>query len=238
MKTLLVIPCFNESQRLPRFLPGLCELLEASATEAAIQLVDDGSRPEEQKALKDFGQSLMARYPFIREPLFLKRNLGKGGAIRAGWNIEEPFDYLAFVDADGAAPANETVRFLETLNALDDTPALLIATRESGSGRELQRTLSRKLVARAFNTLLRIFYGIRIKDTQCGLKAIPAEFFAKLRHQLRQNGYGFDLELIANAKKEGLALQTLPIDWKEIPGSKTRIGPALEFALQIIFRRI
>jgi len=238
MNTLLVIPCFNESQRLPRFLPGLCERLEASAAKVAIQLVDDGSRPEEQEALKEFGQSLMARYSFIREPIFLTQNLGKGGAIRAGWNTEEQFEYLAFVDADGAAPANETVRFLETLNALDETPTLLMATRDPGSGRELQRTLSRKIVARAFNTLLRIFYCIRIKDTQCGIKAIPAGFFAKVRHQLRQNGYGFDLELIANAKKEGLVVQTLPIDWQEIPGSKTRIGPALEFALQIIFKRI
>ena len=53
MSTLLVIPCFNESLRLPRFLPELCELLKASKAEAEVQLVDDGSTPEEKKALKD-----------------------------------------------------------------------------------------------------------------------------------------------------------------------------------------
>ena len=238
MSTLLVIPCFNESLRLPCFLPKLCELLKASKAEAVVQLVDDGSTSEEQRALKDFVRSLMPAYPFVREPILLDRNLGKGGAIRAGWDASNDFDFLAFVDADGAAPASETMRFLERLDALENKSSLLIAMREPGAGREIQRVLSRKIVAKAINTLLKIFYGIRIRDTQCGLKAIPAAFFSKLRNQLRQNGYGFDLELIANANKEGLAVETMAIDWKEIAGSKTRIGPAIAFALQIVFRRI
>ena len=238
MSTLLVIPCFNESLRLPCFLPKLCELLKASKAEAVVQLVDDGSTSEEQRALKDFVRSLMPAYPFVREPILLDRNLGKGGAIRAGWDASNDFDFLAFVDADGAAPASETMRFLERLDALENKSSLLIAMREPGAGREIQRVLSRKIVAKAINTLLKIFYGIRIRDTQCGLKAVPAAFFFKLRNQLRQNGYGFDLELIANANKEGLAVETMPIDWKEIAGSKTRIGPAIAFALQIVFKRI
>ena len=238
MKVSILIPCFNESERLPRFLPELCEGLKAGAADVAVQLVDDGSSPEEQGALRDFAQLVRSEYAFVREPIFLEQNLGKGGAIRVGWSVSSDFDYLAFVDADGAAPANETVRFMETLAVLDREPTLLIATREPGAGRELERTYSRRIVAKFFNTLLRIFYGIQIKDTQCGLKAIPATFFDKLRNRLHQNGYGFDLELISNAMKEGLELQTVPIDWKEIPGSKTRIGPALAFALQIVFKRI
>ena len=238
MSTLLVIPCFNECLRLPRYLPELCELLKASKAEAEVQLVDDGSTKEEQRALVDFAFSLMPTYPFVREPIILDRNLGTVGAIRAGWDASTGFDFLAFVDADGAAPASETVRFLERLDVLENKSSLLIAMREPGAGREIQRALSRKFVAKAFNTLLKIFYRIRIRDTQCGLKAVPAAFFSKLRNQLCQNGYGFDLELNASAKKEGLVLETMPIDWKEIPGSKTRIGPAIAFALQIVFRRI
>ena len=208
MSTLLVIPCFNESLRLPCFLPKLCELLKASKAEAEVQLVDDGSTSEEQRALKDFVRSLMPAYPFVREPILLDRNLGKGGAIRAGWDASNDFDFLAFVDADGAAPASETMRFLKRLDAMENKSSLLIAMREQGAGREIQRVLPRKIVAKAFNTLLKIFYGIRIRDTQCGLKAVPAAFFSKLRNQLRQNGYGFDLELITNANKEGLAVET------------------------------
>ena len=223
---------------MPCFLPELCQLLKASNAEAEVQLVDDGSTSEEQRALKDFVRSLMSAYPFVREPILLDRNVGKGGAIRAGWDASNDFDFLAFVDADGAAPASETMRFLERLDALENKSSLLIAIREPGAGREIQRVLSRKIVAKAFNTLLKIFYGIRIRDTQCGLKAVPAAFFSKIRNQLRQNGYGFDLELIANAKTEELAVETMPIDWKEIPGSKARIGPAIAFALQIVFRRI
>ena len=125
MSTLLVIPCFNESLRLPRFLPELCELLKSSNAEAEVQLVDDGSTSEEQRALKDFARLLMPAYPFVREPILLDRNLGKGGAIRAGWDGSTEFDFLAFADADGAAPASETVRFLNDWTRWRTSPRYL-----------------------------------------------------------------------------------------------------------------
>ena len=97
MNALLVIPCYYESKRLPRFLLKLCELVELSNLSIAIQLVDDGSSQDEQKALSNLSQKLNPQYSFLREPLLLEKNLGKGGAVRAGWrkggdaNITRPF---------------------------------------------------------------------------------------------------------------------------------------------------
>ncbi len=173
MKALLVITCFYESKRLPRFLIKLCELVESSDLSIEIQLVDDGSSQKEQKALFDLSQKLKPQYSFLREPLLLAENLGKGGAVRAGWRKRADASTLAFVDADGAASAEETIRFLGIIEASEAQNRVFIATRDSKAGRDLKRKWSRKIVAKVFNRLIRIRYDIQVSDTQCGLKAIP-----------------------------------------------------------------
>lgn len=239
MKTLLVVPCYYESGRLPKFLPRLCEGVEHSGLPIEIQLVDDGSSEEEQSFLSALGQKMRSRYPFVNEPLLIGKNSGKGGAVRAGWNLGgEDADTLAFVDADGAASAEETVRFIGLINQSKELNRVFIATRDSKAGRNLRRKWSRKLVARIFNFLIRQRYDIQVSDTQCGLKAVPKEFFQAVKRELVQEGYAFDLELLLAAKRSGLEIETIPIDWTEIPGSTTNLKHALRFMKQILFREI
>ncbi len=238
MKTLLVIPCYYESKRLPRFLLKLCELVEGSDLSIEIQLVDDGSSQNEQKALTDLSNQLKPQYSFLNEPLLLAENLGKGGAVRAGWRKGTDTKTLAFVDADGAASAGETIRFLGIIEESAEQNQVFIASRDSKAGRDLQRKWSRKVVAMIFNRLIRIRYDIQVSDTQCGLKAIPKEFFLSTKEDLVQDGYAFDLELLLTAKRHGLEVTSIPIDWTEIPGSSTNLKHALTFIKQILFRTI
>ena len=238
MKTLLVIPCYYEGKRLPKFLPRLCELVDASDLSIEIQLVDDGSSKDEQSALSALNQEMRSRYSFLRSPLLLKKNLGKGGAVRAGWGLEEGAEILAFVDADGAASAEETIRFIKFIHQTNDPSQLYIATRDSKAGRDLNRKWSRKIVAKIFNILIRFRYAIQVSDTQCGLKAIPKEFFQAVGQELIQDGYAFDLELLLAAKRNGLTVVTTPIDWTEIPGSSTNLKHAIAFMKQILLRSI
>jgi hypothetical protein len=238
MKALLVIPCYYESKRLPRFLLKLCELVESSDLSIEIQLVDDGSSQKEQKALFDLSQKLKPQYSFLMEPLLLAENLGKGGAVRAGWRKGADASTLAFVDADGAASAEETIRFLGIIEASEAQNRVFIATRDSKAGRDLKRKWSRKIVAKVFNRLIRIRYDIQVSDTQCGLKAIPGEFFRSTKDKMVQDGYAFDLEILLTAKRHGLELASIPIDWTEIPGSSTNLRHAWTFMKQILFRKI
>ena len=238
MNALLVIPCYYESKRLPRFLLKLCELVECSNFSIAIQLVDDGSSQDEQKALSDLSQKLNPQYPFLREPLLLEKNLGKGGAVRTAWRKGGNANILAFVDADGAASAEETIRFLGIIEESATQNGVFIASRDSGAGRDLQRKFSRKIVAKIFNQLIRIRYNIHLSDTQCGLKAIPKEFFQSAKGNMVQDGYAFDLEILLTAKRHGLEVASIPIDWTEVPGSSTNLWHAWTFMKQILFRKI
>ena len=114
--TLLVVPAFCESQRLPRFLPDLCGAVAAmDGAPVQIMVVDDGSGTAEQKFLIDLVAELRESHTFLMEPLILEENRGKGGAVYAGWDASEGggFSKLGFVDADGAVSASEVVRVLE-----------------------------------------------------------------------------------------------------------------------------
>ena len=228
--TLLVVPCYRESKRLPIFLPELCKAIGDSDLKVNIQVVDDGSPGDEPEILEKFVTELRDTFPFLNQPLLLKNNQGKGGAIRAGWDCGEDIDQLAFVDADGAVPATEVVRVLKDA----DSETVHLAVRVSDDSPNAERDLSRKIVARIFNWLIRSRYNIHVSDTQCGFKIIPNSFYRSAREKLIQCGYAFDLELILSAKKSGGQIKTIPVEWNEIPGGTTNLKDGLTFLKQLI----
>lgn len=82
-KVMLVIPCFNDAQRLGLFLPELCATLkektELGCVEAQLQVVNDGSTAAEAVALDTLVTPLQEAYPFLKATLHLPQNRGKGG---------------------------------------------------------------------------------------------------------------------------------------------------------------
>jgi glycosyltransferase involved in cell wall biosynthesis len=99
MDCLIAIPCFRESKRLPLFLDELCKELAAAPFKASIVIVDDGSGRPEDAVTRSIVDQFRSKYPtIIGEPVFLKRNLGKGGAVYAGWktsSTHSPRNYSA-----------------------------------------------------------------------------------------------------------------------------------------------
>ena len=130
----LVIPCFRESRRLPTFLPGLLSAMETAALPVVIQIVDDGSGQSEADALDAFLEPLRAAHPAMLRPMLrLPANIGKGGTVYAGWDALAPLcTHLAFVDADGAIPADETARLLAMATTMPSGSAVF-ASRADGA---------------------------------------------------------------------------------------------------------
>ena len=116
----LVIPCYKESQRLPFFLPRLCEEMERLGG-VNIMVVDDGSGPGEAAATRAYIDSIRSAHPCLRAMLELPENRGKGGAVYAGWEQHTGEEMLAFVDADGSCTAAETARLISLARATADS---------------------------------------------------------------------------------------------------------------------
>ena len=228
----VVIPAYNEGQRLPRFVGELTRVfLERPSPPVEFIVVDDGSRPEHatlQRACVDDAQARLAatgaahRFTYVEAP----RNQGKGSAIRLGWRIASPrVTWLAFVDADGAISAEELHRLVEmtTSTAGRDTD-VIAGSRILMAGRRVVRNLHRHLQGRVFATLTDSNFGLHFYDTQCGVKLIRAALLRPLLEVLHEERWLLDIELLVLLKRQGARALEVPIDWEDFGGSKVIPG--------------
>lgn len=216
---LLVIPCFQERERLPRFLPRLVESLTRSRLPVKILIVDDGSGDDQQAWLKLWVEDLRRRFPLILPPLCNPENQGKGGAVYSGWQTaDESFEWLAFVDADGAISPEEVVRVLKTIPETNASAIWAVRTGEQGT--LVRRVFKRKLSGSVFRTLVKKLFEFPVPDTQCGFKLVKADQFRKIESNLIERRYCFDIELTFRLLQSGERIESVPINWDESPGSR------------------
>jgi glycosyltransferase involved in cell wall biosynthesis len=221
---LIVIPAYSESGRL---LHGVKELAAALAQESwttALQVVDDGSPFEEQEAEAGILTSLRADYPSILPLYVLPHNQGKGAAIRAGWARGTEARWLVFVDADGAVPAAEVVRLCRLAVDQAAEEKSYFASRIKMLGRKVQRHLWRHYIGRGFATWVGLVLNPSIYDSQCGCKIVPASVYRRIEPCLEEKGFAFDVELLAALEAIGAPIVEVPVDWKDIDGSKVKFS--------------
>jgi dolichyl-phosphate beta-glucosyltransferase len=228
MDCLIAIPCFRESQRLPSFLDTLCKELEQAPFKASIVIVDDGSGSLEAASTRLIVDEFQARYPgIVGEPVFLQQNVGKGGAVYAGWKMcakSSAPELLCFVDADGAVPAAEVVRLTKELLADKRRQwDALFGSRIKMLGATVDRRAARHYIGRIFATFAALLTGIEMYDSQCGLKVIRSSAYAAIGESLRETRFVFDVELTLLLLKRGFKIREVPINWKEVPGSKVSL---------------
>jgi dolichyl-phosphate beta-glucosyltransferase len=210
----VVIPAYNEVSRLPRTLEAIAAFLarRGELLPAEIIVVDDGSSDATAEVAKDFG----TREGFLMRVVRLARNSGKGAAVRAGLAASRGA-WILISDADLATPVEE----LDAL--LASGAALAVGSR--GVRRELivrRQPLPRDTLGRLFNLGLRALGLTRLRDTQCGFKLVEGELARRLAGELRLDGFAFDVELLARAKRHGATIAEVPVRWYHVEASRVR----------------
>src|SRR6266567_3029127 len=159
----IVIPAFNEARRLGGNLEKIKQYLDSKPFPAEVIVVDDGSTDGLQGLLRAAG----AGFPAI-QLIRNDRNRGKGFSVRRGV-LEARGQIVVFTDADLSAPIEETDKLLEAFQQTQADAAV--------GSRALHRELIgihqpafREMGGRVFNLLVRLVTGLKIHDTQCGLK--------------------------------------------------------------------
>jgi dolichyl-phosphate beta-glucosyltransferase len=221
----IVIPAFNEEQRLPLFLAGALQWLAASDMGREVIVVDDGSNDATASVAEKHGVRVIRH----------DRNRGKGAAVRTGM-LAARGRLRLFVDADGATTMDE---FPALLAAIRDGAQVAVGSREGG-GKVVKVSGLRKFLGRWFNRAVRVGAVSGIKDTQCGFKLFTDAAAETLFSLSREDGYAFDVEVLFLAQKLGMKIAEVPVNWTEIPGSKVRVwrdGVRMLRAVQRIKRR-
>ncbi|HTL44964.1 MAG TPA: dolichyl-phosphate beta-glucosyltransferase [Vicinamibacterales bacterium] len=226
----LVIPAYNEAGRLPATLNQIVAYLEQTPWDWTIRIVDDGSTDGTARVAEGYA----GRDPRIivqREP-----HGGKGAAVKAGL-LAATGSYRFICDADLSMPIRELARFLPPLLAGAD---VAIGTREGAGARRVAEPTRRHLVGRTFNYLVQRLLLPGLHDTQCGFKMFTAVAVERIFRDMTVDGWSFDIEALYLARRCGLRIVEVPIEWHYRAESRLNVlrdGPAMLLdLLRIRFR--
>ncbi|MEM7048248.1 MAG: dolichyl-phosphate beta-glucosyltransferase [Acidobacteriota bacterium] len=211
----VVIPAFNEAERLGPTLERIASYLEEGSGSWEILVVDDGSRDATVAVAEAAGDGVRV----LRQP----ENRGKGAALRRGVG-ESRGDRVLLCDADLSTPIEDLARLIP---AVDAGAALAMGSRAvSGSRIEQRQPLYRELMGKTFNGLIRLF-GVRgFRDTQCGFKLLDGAVARQLFEQLKTDGFAFDVELVWLALRAGHEVVEVGVRWSN--SADSRVHPILD----------
>jgi dolichyl-phosphate beta-glucosyltransferase len=207
MKISLVIPAWNERSRLERTVLGVERLDAALSCELEVLLVDDGSE-----------DGTAARAESLGLPVLRCAHLGKGAAVRSGM-LAVTGDYRLQADADWSMPPEQFLRMLPP--QLEDFD-LAIASREHPDSQRHGEPQWRHLLGRAWNRVVQGLVLPGIEDSQCGFKCFRGEVARELFSSCMEDGWAADLEVLACARRQGLRMVEIPIDWHYDADSRVR----------------
>lgn len=211
----VIVPALNESKRLPRMLSDAVVFLDSKFSSYEVLVIDDGSSDDTAQVTKTFSEL----HPNVRVHS-LERNRGKGFAVKTGMRMTHGTLRL-FADADGATPFAELTRLL---HAMEEGADIAIGSRALISKDTSIRTRwYRKYLGRTFNACVNALLLPGIADTQCGFKLFTSAAAMKVFERQTAERFSFDVELLFIARRLGLRISEVPINWENVPGSKVNL---------------
>jgi dolichyl-phosphate beta-glucosyltransferase len=212
----VVIPAYNEQERLRRHIPAIRQHLAGTPHE--IIVVNDGSRDGTARVAAELGARVIEWQP----------NRGKGAAVKAGM-LAARGRYVLFTDADQSTPIGEVDKLLAKLREGYD---VAIGSR-AAAGAEVARAQAwyRAWAGKLFGVATRWLVIGGVADTQCGFKLMTREAAQKVFSQVTSMTAIFDIEMLAVAVREGYRVAEVPVQWVHDPD--TRIPYNLRRALRI-----
>ncbi len=209
----LIIPAYNEAERLPVTLPAVIAFLDAQPYGVELILVDNNSRDDTRRIAAEFA----ATRPYIR--MLSEPTQGKGAAVRAGM-LAATGDYLFMADADFSMPVEEIAKFLPpNLSAYD----VAIGSREAPGAVRYNEPAYRHLMGRVFTFYVKVLAIPGFEDTQCGFKCFRREVAQDILPYQTIDGWAFDVELLFIALRRGYHVVEVPVNWYF--GENSRVSP-------------
>ncbi|KAG7094153.1 hypothetical protein E1B28_007765 [Marasmius oreades] len=228
VKLTVVIPAYNETERLPAMLGSAVDHLMSLKKKRTFEIliVDDGSSDGTSAA----SLKLAGKYPNCDIRIVtLEKNLGKGGAVRHGM-LFGGGERLLMADADGASRFEDLESLWEEMDKIapGGAPGVVVGSRAHLVKTEVvvKRSLLRNILMYGLHTTLRIVGVGHIRDTQCGFKLFSRSAAQQIFPAQHLPTWIFDVELLLLAKQLGIPVAEVSIEWHEVAGSKLNVFSA------------
>jgi dolichyl-phosphate beta-glucosyltransferase len=211
----VVIPAYNESNRIRPTLDEILRYVEEHKWDVEILVVDDGSGDDTAEIVREYSRS-HPQVQLVRNP----GNHGKGFSVRNGM-MHARGEICLFTDADLSSPIGEAEKLF---TAIRNGADIAIGSRWLRAELQTERQpLYRQLFGRIFNLLLRLVLGLHYMDTQCGFKAFRRDAAQQIFPMQKIERWGFDPEILFLARRRKLRTVEVPVIWAHSEG--TRLHP-------------
>ncbi|MBU3668686.1 MAG: glycosyltransferase family 2 protein [Candidatus Taylorbacteria bacterium] len=213
----VVIPAFNEEDRLGRTLTEASLFFSIKPYVTEIIVVDDGSKDKTIKlVMKAFNDREMRKLKNIKP--YLKRhtfNQGKGAAVQTGIKAASG-SHVLIIDADGATPISEFDKLYKEIH----THPIVIGSRDIGSEDRTLQGILRKVIGKTARMITKLLFNLPVSDTQCGFKIFETTLAKQLAEDQITKRFGFDVEYLVKAHKRGAHIKEVGIRWHDKAGGK------------------
>lgn len=229
-KVAIVIPAYNEEKRIVKTLEEYSNFLSDKKRKGELEdfeliVVCNACVDKTYQVSKN----LSKKYKEIRVLDFKKG--GKGFAIIEGFKdaLKRENDLIGFVDADNATGVKYFYELIENIGSYGG----IIASRYvRGSIILKKQRISRVLVSKVGNIIVRILFLFPYRDTQCGAKLFKRKAIEKVINKLGVSEWAFDIELLYQIEKEGFEIKELRTKWEDKTDSKLKLKKA---SIQVLF---
>jgi dolichol-phosphate mannosyltransferase len=230
MKTLVIIPTYNERESLPVQLAGV----RKHAPHVDVLVVDDNS-PDGTGEWAD-AQAAADGHVHV---LHRAGKAGLGAAYRAGfaWGLERDHEILVEMDADGSHQARQLPDLLAKAGEGQGEYDLVIGSRWVPGGSVVNWPTSRKLLSVWANRYVRFALGIPVRDATAGFRAYTAATLRAIDlDDVDSQGYGFQVDMTLRAIREGATVTEVPIEFVErVQGVSKMSGSIVREAFVKVF---
>ncbi len=209
----IVLPVFNEEQVIMENTKILLDFLKHNMKcKYGIIIANSGSKDKTLKKVK----KLEKNNKYIKVINLKKR--GKGRAIKKAW-LKSKADILSFMDIDLSTNLKNFIDLIEHIKKGCD---VVIGSRFLSQS-VTKRSIKRELISKSYNTIVRLFFNTKIKDLQCGFKAINKKIKKKILPKIKNDKWFFDTELLITCERKGYKIKEIPVNWIEDKKSKLKL---------------
>ncbi|MDO8601447.1 MAG: glycosyltransferase family 2 protein [bacterium] len=228
MRLSVIIPAYNEENRLGKTLSSINDYLSKQNYESEVLVVDNGSKDKTPEIVRNL-QGQIKNLRLIEG----SSAEGKGFAVKKGM-LEATGDFRVFTDADNSTSIDQVERMWPEFEKGFD---VVIGSRDvKGAVLNPPQPFLRKVIlGDGFKLYRKIIIGLwGLEDTQCGFKGFKKEAALKIFPKSKVSGWTFDVEILILAKKMGYKIKEIPVNWENDPNSKVKFNSVIEMAIGLL----
>ncbi len=212
--TLIIVPTYNERENLP----WLLSRIRAEVPDVHVLIVDDGS-PDgtadlAEEIFADSGCGTVMRRQGAR-------GLGRSYVDGYGWALENGYARVVQMDADLSHDPAHIPAFVAAAESAD----VVVGSRYIPSGGVKNWPVHRLMLSKFANIYVAAITGLPVKDSTSGFRCYTRRALESMRvHEVRSNGYAFQVEMTARASEAGLRIVESPIIFTDRQHGKSKIS--------------